>query len=321
MLELLAIQPDDIVVDGTVGYGGHAAAILEKLGPEGRYIGIDQDPVALAYCRERFASDERVAILEGNFSEMKALWNTHCHAELDSASSPVGISVLLQHQHCHAELDSASSGQRMGVQPSKILLDLGMSSVQLDSSTRGFSYLSLESALDMRMSPLLDQTAADILNGYSQEDLENLFRDYGELYREAKPLTSGILGWRRKQPFEHVQEFTDCIKKSLYFHNNRSRMLQTFARIFQALRIEVNQELVRLEAFLKTVPEILAPGGRLAILTFHSLEDRMVKHWGKSHEDFSRIVKKAIQASQDEIRMNSRAKSAKLRGYEKRYNK
>ncbi|MGE4170656.1 MAG: 16S rRNA (cytosine(1402)-N(4))-methyltransferase RsmH [Candidatus Margulisiibacteriota bacterium] len=278
-LEGLDIQPNDHVVDGTMGFGGHSHEILQKLGPNGRLLGIDQDPFALAFCAEKFKNDSRVCLEAANFVDL--------------------ATVLNKHPDFH---------------PTKVLVDLGVSSYHIDSAGRGFSYLKDE-PLDMRMNPKKGRTAADILNKEPAEVLIKLFKDFGELPR-PEAFVNHIVSCRKYERLTHTSQLQAAIKTCFKFGDSRPKMLRIFAQIFQALRIAVNHELDILLPFLKTL-ETLPAGARIAIITFHSLEDRLIKHGVKDSAAFKPLTKHVIQATQDEIRANSRAKSAKLRIFER----
>lgn len=277
IIELLELQPNDIVLDGTLGFGGHAAAFLEALNSANQLYAIDLDPDAIAFSRERLGNDVHIA--RCNFSEF------------DTAFS-------------HTPTFN------------KVLLDLGFSSFQLDSSNRGFSHQGTE-PLDMRMNPDSALSASDILNTYSEQDLSNMFFNWGEL-RQNKILSSTIVLQRKTTPFTTTDQLMDCIKKSYSFNNNRSKFMKTSAQVFQALRMEVNNEFDHITTFINKLANHMAPHSRIAILTFHSGEDRLVKHTFRDlKETFKKINKHVITASQEEIRQNSRSKPAKLRVYEK----
>lgn len=282
-LACLDIQPDDIVMDGTIGFGGHSAEILTKLGPNGRLIGVDQDPSAIEYCQNRFSSNPQVVLEYQRFDQ------------LDQIMDKYQISAF-----------------------NKVLLDIGMSSYQLDLAHRGFSFQKLEDLLDMRMNSQNPLTAAEILNTYSGEELFQIFRDYGELYHPEK-LVEYIMTTRNQKPLATVSDLMTCVKKGFFFRNNRNLYMKISAQVFQSLRIAVNSELDVLHSFLEKIVAKLAPNGRLVIISFHSLEDRMIKEFGKKNDTtLQNLTPKVIQAPQSEIKKNIRAKPAKLRAYLKR---
>ena len=271
IIDILDIQDNDIVLDGTIGFGGHAKQIIPLL-TTGNYIGIDQDEDAISYCKTLF-SDQNITLIHDNYANAK--------------------------EHLTANLKLI---------PTKILLDLGFSSYQLDSSGRGFSFLKDE-PLDMRLSTQTETTAADILNTDSKNKLSDLFYHHGDLIHNKKLIENII----RHRPIHTTDQLQTLIKKS-YVFRNRSQLMKTCSQVFQALRIVVNNEMTHLTQFLESLPQFLNPDARIAILTFHSGEDRLVKQFVNQHPQLKKINKKVIVAKQDEIKRNSRAKPAKLRG-------
>lgn len=271
----LAVAADDIVLDGTLGFGGHAQALMATLGPQGRYIGLDTDPAAIEFCRQRFQKQPNCTIVHARYPQFRDV--------LSKAGIP-NVNVML--------------------------LDLGISSFQLDHPERGFTFQG-NAPLDMRMNPDPDnQTGADILNTYSKEALITMFTDWGEL-RRCEKLVDKII---ENRPVTTVDQLIWHIKKGFYFNNNRKLYMSTCAQVFQAIRIEVNQELEALDSFLEHCLDVLAPGGRVGIISFHSLEDRRVKQFIKAHKfELTQNSKHVIQATQEEIRQNPRSRSAKLR--------
>jgi 16S rRNA (cytosine1402-N4)-methyltransferase len=235
--ELLVTDPDGLYVDGTLGGGGHARAILARLGQGGRLLGVDRDPEALAACRESFGeTDGRLLLAQGNFAELPHLLAEH------------GL------------------GGARG-----ILLDLGVSSRHLDAGERGFSFLR-PGPLDMRMGPDADRSAADLVNTLPEGDLARIFREFGEEPR-ARRAARAVAEARNERPIESTQALAAVIERAL----GRRGGKHPATRIFQALRIAVNRELEALDAFLGAFEELLEPGGRVAVISYHSLEDRMVK--------------------------------------------
>jgi 16S rRNA (cytosine1402-N4)-methyltransferase len=275
-LETLNIEPNDIVLDGTMGFGGHGSEIVNKLAT-GKYIGLDRDPKAIKHCKELFKENKNVHIIQQDY-----------------ANFPDVLEKLKFNK------------------VSKILLDIGISSYQLDSAKRGFSFQK-EEPLDMRMDPKSELTAEKILNQYSEELLTKVIFEYGEI-RNYHKFIANVINMRTETPMLTTFDLVNMIKKSFYFRNKRSIYIRTCAQVFQALRIEVNQELNQLKGFLEHLESRLEIGARVAIITFHSLEDRIVKQYFKGKKyTFKPIEKKVIKAKQEEIRINSRAKSAKLR--------
>ena len=273
VLSALHIFPDGVYFDGTIGVGGHAALILQQLSSQGRYIGIDRDEEALSHCKQRF-----------------------------SASS---VSVSLHHGSYH---NIKSILERYGVQRvNGFILDLGLSSLQLDSDSRGFSFQS-DSALDMRFDQSQSETAADILNTLPSPDLANIIYEYGQ-ERRSRTIARNI---EKCRPLISVTDLVEAVRR-VTPPNHRNR---TLARVFQAIRIKVNSELDHLNTFLNNFIEYLTIGGRVTIISFHSLEDRQVKHRFKDLAREGRLTiltPKPLIASAEEIANNRRSKSAKLR--------
>jgi 16S rRNA (cytosine1402-N4)-methyltransferase len=278
------------VLDGTLGGGGHAAEILKKIGPQGRYIALDQDPQALERCRARFENISNMMLYHENFRNAAMI--------LD----------VLNLSHVDA-----------------VILDIGFSSDQLDDTARGFSF-EREGPLDMRMNPAGRLTARHLVNDLSQQELEHIFRAYGE-ERRSRQFAAAICQARRARPIETTTQLVDVLLHVLpaAFRAPKGRR-PSFARrnpttrVFQALRIAVNDELKALEEALPKLWERVRPGGRMGIITFHSLEDRIVKNNFRDLErqqKAKRVNKKPIVPSREEIEDNSRARSAKLRVIEK----
>ena len=250
------------------------------MGGEGIYIACDQDPEALKFCKTRFKDKRQFKYLAKNY------------------------------------VDFSGFLDKNGLKLDKVLLDLGMSSFQLDHPERGFSFQG-EAPLDMRMDPNNNQSAAHILNTYSIEKLSDMFYQYGEL-KHNKKLSQAIANFRKKHALKTTDQLVHLIKESYRFAGNRRFFIKTCSQVFQALRIEVNQELTVLETFLETLIPYLNSGARVAIITFHSLEDRIVKRFVKSQKYILEpLTKKVIKPGQDEIRQNSRASCAKLRVFRK----
>jgi 16S rRNA (cytosine1402-N4)-methyltransferase len=291
-VELLAPRPGSLVVDGTVGGGGHTEAIL-RTGAD--VLALDQDPDAIEWVREQFAhSGGRVTLRQGNFRQA------------DKILDELGVATI-----------------------GGAILDLGVSSRQLENAERGFS-LMRSGPLDMRMDPRTKLTAAEIVNQYSEEDLTRLFRDLGE-EPAARRIASLIVKMRKSAPFQETLQLVHAIEKVVGRHGRRHPATQ----IFQALRMEVNDELGALEQGLQVLSARLEPAARIAVITFHSLEDRIVKNffrdrsrewidkpeWSAAQRNRERnlnlITAKPIGPSENERRLNPRARSAKLRVAEK----
>lgn len=280
-LGVLRPKSGEIVLDGTIGPGGHAREIVRKLMPDGLLIGMDKDEEVLKEARRNLgAYKDNVRFFHNGFED---------------------CAIVLE----HLSIEKVNG----------VLLDLGLSSFQLESPWRGFSFLE-NGPLDMRMDRSCAITAADVVNSYSREKLYYIFKNYGE-ERYARKITRAIIEDRAKNPFTHTGQLSELIKR---LTGGKSFRIHPATRIFQALRIEVNRELEALESFLKLLPEILAEGGRAAIISFHSLEDRLVKNCfreGARLQIYRLLNKKPIVPGEDEIRRNSRSRSAKLRGAER----
>ena len=298
-IEGLNIKPDGIYVDGTLGGAGHAYEVCRRLGEKGSIIGIDQDEAAIEAASVRLKDfGEKVTIIRSNYCDMK------------SKLHELGIDKV-----------------------DGIVLDLGVSSYQLDTAERGFSYRE-DAPLDMRMDRRQKMTARDIVNDYSEMDLYRVIRDYGE-DKFAKNIAKHIVAARGINPIETTGQLTEIIRASIPMKYQK-KSGHPAKRTFQAIRIELNRELDVLKNSLDDMIEILNPGGRLCIITFHSLEDRIVKSAFKKNEnpctcppDFPVCVcgkvskgcvvtRKPILPSEEELEYNSRSKSAKLRIFERR---
>jgi 16S rRNA (cytosine1402-N4)-methyltransferase len=276
----LNCRPGRFYVDGTVGEGGHAEAILDRSAPSGELWGLDQDPAALKMATARLAHHT------SRFSLF------HC--------SYADLGELLEEAH------------RPGA--AGLLLDLGLSSRQLQQSRLGFSFMGDE-PLDMRFNPEADlPTAADLLNFASQATLEKIFWDYGEEPRSRR-LARRVVEARRQHPFRSTQQLVKVVQQALGPGGRRGR-IHPATRVFQALRIAVNQELEQLDLFLDRAPEWLEPGGRLVVISYHSLEDRLVKQrllaWERAGV-MTRLTRKPLTPSPEEVSRNPRARSAKMR--------
>ena len=296
-LEGLALRPQGIYLDGTLGGGGHSAAILERLGPQGRLYGIDRDPQALQAAAARI-QDRRFTPIRGNFHQAKALLAQHGVASLDGA-----------------------------------LLDLGVSSHQLDARERGFSYHD-DAPLDMRMDPDQPFSARDLVNQWGQEDIARVLRDYGE-EKWAAQIARVLCDRRQSHPIQTTAQLVDIVDAAIPKKVRARDGSHPARRTFQALRIAVNDELAPLEQALRDLAELLVPGGRLCVIAFHSLADRGVKNTFRSLADpctcpknlpvcvcgktptVRLITRKPITATPQELAENPRARSATLRVLEK----
>ncbi len=305
VLDFLKPEPEGIYIDATIGLGGHSLRILKKSSPTGRVIGIDRDAEALGIASTRLhAFKDRVSLIHGNFAHLQQLLQTHTVSEVDG-----------------------------------VLLDLGVSSLQLDTPSRGFSFQHL-GALDMRMDLRDRVSAADLVNESTPEELVNIFKEYGE-ERFARRIARDIVARRTEKPITTTIELAEIVKRA-YRHkvgggkvssssHRKGVRLHPATRVFQALRIQVNGELENLSIGLDTVVSVLKPGASLCVISFHSLEDRLVKRrfrdLAKScicppktpiciceHRQLLRVVTKTpVQPSANEVAANPRARSAKLR--------
>lgn len=298
VMRLLACRPGGIYVDGTVGGGGYSEAILQDIGSQGRLIGLDWDEDAIARVKTRLEDhQDRLTLRKASFAGLPAILRE------------LGIRLV-----------------------DGIVLDLGVSSYQLEDASRGFSFVK-DGPLDMRMSETAVHTAAELINTLSEKELVQVVHALGE-ERWARRIVRAIIARRRVRPFSRTGELADLVA-SVVPRTPDSRRIHPATRTFQALRIAVNQELEALRLFLGSVLDVLHPGGRLCIVAFHSLEDRIVKehfkNWSRGCRCPSNAVvcrcggkpmvrlltKKALRAGQEEIAVNPRARSARLRAVEK----
>lgn len=298
-IENLNIRPDGIYVDGTLGGGGHAYEVCKRLNEKGRFIGIDQDADAIVAATDRLKEyGDLVTIVRNNYCNMK------------QALQELGVDKV-----------------------DGIVLDLGVSSFQLDTPERGFTYRSENATLDMRMDDRQSKTAKDIVNEYSEMELFRIIRDYGE-DKFAKNIAKHIVNARKKSPIETTGQLNEIIRAAIPMKMQISGGHPS-KRTFQAIRIELNHELDVLRDTLDEMIDLLNDGGRICIITFHSLEDRIVKTNFKKNEnpctcpsDFPicvcgkkskgrNVSRKPILPSEEELKENSRSKSAKLRVFEK----
>jgi 16S rRNA (cytosine1402-N4)-methyltransferase len=295
VIEGLAIKADGIYIDATLGRGGHSQAILERLGNEGRLIILDKDPQAIAIAEKKWATDKRISIEHLTFSQIGEVAASH-------------------------QLNGKVSG---------ILLDLGVSSPQLDDPARGFSFLK-EGPLDMRMDPTQGMSVAEWLEKADETEVANVLWEYGE-ERYSRRIGRAIVRARELEPIHTTVKLAEIIAAA---HPAWEKGKHPATRSFQGMRIFINQELTELKTCLAQCREILAVGGRLAVISFHSLEDRIVKHFfreeNKGEELLSylplpldyeapwiRCVGRAIKPTEEEVSINPRARSARLRIAEK----
>jgi len=297
-LDALALSEDSVVVDATVGWGGHAGEILKRI-PRGQLIGLDRDHDALRHTHEILGNDPRVQLHLSNFADLPSVLR--------------GLSI-----------------DRVD----RVLMDLGVSSPQLDRSERGFSFIN-DAPLDMRMDQTQSLTARDVVNGYTEQELTNLLFKYGE-EPKARLLARFIVQARAEKPLETTKQLA-ALAERLYRpgKGREASRRHPATRLFQAVRIEVNGELDAIAEGLKGAVEMLAPGGRLAVISFHSLEDRLVKQFMRTesadclcppklpvcccgHRAVLReVTRKPVVATDEEMQKNPRSRSAKLRAAEK----
>lgn len=297
-VDSLNIKPDGIYVDGTLGGGGHAYEVCSRLGKHGRLIGIDQDADAIAAATKRLEPfADKVTVVRSNYENIASVLHDLGIEKVDG-----------------------------------IYLDLGVSSYQLDTASRGFTYRE-DAPLDMRMDQRNTQTAADIVNTYSETELYHIIRDYGE-DRFAKNIAKHIVQRRQEKPYETTGELIETIKAAIPA-KIRATGGHPAKRTFQAIRIELNHELDVLNRSIDTMIDLLNPGGRLSIITFHSLEDRIVKKRFRDNENpcicppefpvcmcgrkskGTVITRKPIVPGEEELEYNKRSKSSKLRVFER----
>ena len=294
VLEALNLRTSGAYLDATFGRGGHAAAVLDKLVADGRLVCLDRDPVAVAQARARFAADARVTVFLAPFSCLAA---------------------------CADQVEP-------GLKFDGILFDLGVSSPQLDDATRGFSFMN-DGPLDMRMNPQQGASAAEVVNGATEKELVRIFREFGE-EKFAPRIARAIVADRVARPFERTLQLAEMISRVARSGHTAGRHKHPATRVFQALRIHVNNELGELETALAAAFARLAPHGRLAVISFHSLEDRIVKQFMRRLASTDpvyaglpfipaharptlRLVGGSVQADADETARNPRARSARLR--------
>ena len=294
-VDALVTNPAGFYVDGTFGRGGHSALVLEHLSPEGRLLGIDKDLSAIAVANERLAQDSRFEIAHGSFAE---------------------LAELIESRGLTGKVDG-------------VLLDLGVSSPQLDEAERGFSFQN-DGPLDMRMDQTRGQSAADWVNSAAEADIAYVLKEFGE-ERFAKRMARAIVTEREKTPFTRTKHLAEVIKEA---NPAWEKGKHPATRAFQAIRIHVNNELTDLDAVLEQALKVLAVGGRLVVISFHSLEDRVVKRFIRRQElgdpvprglpirdeqlnKRMRSCGKAIKASDGEVDVNVRSRSAIMRVAEK----
>ncbi len=290
----LNIKEDGVYVDATLGYGGHSGEILKRL-KKGKLFAFDQDEYAINYCKEKFIDNGNIEIIKSNFSNMLEELNKRGITKVDG-----------------------------------ILFDLGVSSVQLDMEERGFSFHK-DALLDMRMDTSKSFSAYNVVNEYSYNDLVRIFREYGE-EKYSTSIANKIVKYRENKPIETTLELVDIIKSGMPMKAMRES--HPARRVFQAIRIEVNNELGVLQTALEDAIKLLNVGGRISVITFHSLEDKQVKKTFKKYSEIDeriknlpfipeeykpilKIVEKGITPSKKELEENNRSRSSRLRVAEK----
>ncbi|MEL1229429.1 MAG: 16S rRNA (cytosine(1402)-N(4))-methyltransferase RsmH [Candidatus Neomarinimicrobiota bacterium] len=274
-LKYLNLNPDGIYIDGTIGGGGHAKMILSMLSSKGKLIGIDRDPEALALCRERFNSTDQISLHHNSYHNIYKIME---------------------------ELDIQKVNG--------ILLDLGLSSIQLNSKRRGFSFKN-DGRIDMRFDNSSGTTAEDLIKGLTEKELANIIFEFGE-ERRSRRISKAI---KEASELSTTSDIKEAIRKSTPPHHRN----KTLARVFQALRIAVNDEIDKLVQFLKEFMNYLDFGGRLVIISYHSIEDRLVKKTFRKLKDEKKVhllTKKPLTPLTIELNKNNRSRSAKLRALE-----
>ena len=275
VLSYLALAPGQTIVDATVGVGGHARLIATQVGSTGRVVGLDRDPAMLELARMSLQGLP-AQLANANFDQLREVLD-----ELDI---------------------EAVDG---------VLADLGVSSDQLDAAERGFSFQQ-PGPLDMRLNPAEGQAASALLRRLSERDLADIFWKYGE-ERYSRRIARKIVESRRRTPLETTEQLAGLVRSCVPRSRGQRPAIDPATRVFQALRIAVNDELGALDRFLAALPECLRPGGRAVLISFHSLEDRRVKQAFRDRQRWKVLTPKPVQAGEEELRQNPRARSAKLR--------
>jgi 16S rRNA (cytosine1402-N4)-methyltransferase len=279
VLAALAPAPGEVFVDATVGGGGHTRLLAERLTPGGRLLGLDRDPAMLELARPRL-TDLPVTLVHAPFSRLREVLEEQGVAAVDG-----------------------------------VLADLGFCSDQMDDAERGLSF-SQPGPLDMRLDPTRGEPASALLRRLSERDLADLIWRYGE-ERFSRRIARRIVETRRREPLETTEQLADlvrrCVPRPPRSAKRRRPAIDPATRVFQALRIAVNDELDELERLLAVLPNCVRPGGRVALISFHSLEDRLVKQAFRERSVWEALTRKPVQAGEEEVRNNPRARSAKLR--------
>jgi 16S rRNA (cytosine1402-N4)-methyltransferase len=280
VLDYLAPEAGQTMVDTTVGAGGHSRLVAERLASAGRLIGLDQDAAMLALARERLKGCT-VTLMRANFDQLREVLDELAVAAVDG-----------------------------------VLADLGICSDQIDAPERGFSFQEA-GPLDMRLDVTQGETAGDLLRRLREGDLADLFWKYGE-ERFSRRIARKIVQTRKRAPLETTEQLANLVRRCVPWPKGRRPVVDPATRVFQALRIAVNDELGALDRLLALLPDCVKPGGRVVLISFHSLEDRRVKQAFRVRENWEVLTPKPIQAGEEEIRNNPRARSAKLRAARRR---
>jgi 16S rRNA (cytosine1402-N4)-methyltransferase len=275
VLTFLEPAPGQVIVDATAGAGGHTRLLAERVAPGGRVIALDQDPAMLDLARPRLEGLP-VTLVHANFDRLREVLDELGVAGVDA-----------------------------------VLADLGVCSDQLDAAGRGFSFQQ-EGPLDMRMDPTRGETAGDLLRRLNERDLADLIYQYGE-ERFSRRIARKIVETRKRAPLETTEQLAELVRRCVPRPRGRRHVIDPATRVFQALRIAVNDELAALDRLLADLPRCVRPGGRAAVISFHSLEDRRVKQAFRDRSAWEVLTAKPIQATEEERRDNPRARSAKLR--------
>jgi len=300
-IDFLHVRRGGTYIDATVGLGGHSYEIAKRLGAPGHLIGLDKDPAALEIAREKLVVGRQSSVV-GECADEKPMTEDRL---------PDWPMITLLHRSFAEVAEGVQSGSVDG-----LLADIGVSSLQLDDAARGFSFQA-DGPLDMRMNPQSERTAEQVVNHLDERQLADVIYEFGE-ERRSRRIARAIC---RSRPIRSTAQLADVISAAARPMNQAERRIHPATRTFQALRIFVNRELDDLKAFLEAAPQILKPGGRVVIISFHSLEDRIVKdafREGSNQDRYYRILtKKPVVASEVESDRNPRARSAKLRAAER----
>ncbi len=299
VIEQLAPKPGDIILDGTLGGGGHTQKLLEWVGPTGHVIGIDRDPLAVAETEARLNLVTTSQLADSSLSEPLP------HECLTAPQRQPSLTAFTGNYASAPEIL-----KELGIEAvNGIVLDLGLSSDQLADRDRGFSYQS-SGPLDLRFNSLVGEPASRILNRLSERHLADLIYEFGE-ERFSRRIARKIVETRRREPMETAEQLARLVRSCV--PRSKHHDIDPATRTFQALRIAVNEELKWLKIAMARLPGLLVPGGRIAVISFHSLEDRIVKQSLRDHLDCKVLTKKPITASDAERQANPRSRSAKLR--------